>query len=178
MYLEVESGRESAMADQALQNAQSQRKAISAELEATAKEVDRLLLEHQKLRVKLAEVERFIRQWHEMAGLKPPSDLAPRQAPAQGGKRVRPRNPDKEEVAKRCVSYIRGAKRPLMRKELMERLKQDRVEIRGTDPLMVLSTMLWRSKKIVMRLPGGGYWPTYDPLPDEVPEPGKLPDLL
>lgn len=30
---------------------------------------------------------------------------------------------------------------------------------------MVLSTMLWRSKDVIRRLKGGGYWPKDDPLP-------------
>lgn len=169
------------MTDPALTNAKAKRAEIKAEIAKISAEVNRLLDDHRSMSAELDKVENFIAQWHEMAGLQLPAYLERKKrtgAPAHGGTRVRPRNPDKEEVAERCVYYIRRAGRPLMRKELMDLLKQDRVEIKGADPLMVLSTMLWRSKRIISRLPGGGYWPASDILPKEVPRGDQLPDLL
>lgn len=169
------------MTDAALENAKMRRKEIQAAMVKVTAEVNRLLDDHRAMKADLDRVEAFITQWHEMAGLQVPAYLAQKKrgaTPAQGAARVRPRNPDKEEVARRCVHYIRRAGRPLMRKELMEKLKEDRVDIRGADPLMVLSTMLWRSKNIIRRLKSGGYWPAGEGLPDEVPTGDGLPDLL
>jgi hypothetical protein len=169
------------MADPALDNAKAKRAAIKAEIAAISAEIDRLVDEHRVKRGELEKVETFIAQWHEMAGLQLPAYLAQKERSgprATAGKAVRPRNPNKEDVARRCVHYIRKAGRPLMRKELMELLNADRVQIKGTDPLMVLSTMLWRCKPIIRRLPGGGYWPTADGTPKEVPTGAELPALL
>ena len=115
------------MTDAALENAKMRRKEIQAAMVKVTAEVNRLLDDHRAMKADLDRVEAFITQWHEMAGLQVPAYLAQKKrgaTPVQGAARVRPRNPDKEEVARRCVHYIRRAGRPLMRKELMEKLKR------------------------------------------------------
>jgi hypothetical protein len=160
------------MTDAALENAMARRSQIASQLNNIANDINSLIERHSKLRGELDQVEGFIRMWHEMAGTQPPATLERKvtDTPAEGGKRIRPKNPAKEVVADACVNYIREANRPLMRSELLERLTMDGIIIRGKDPAMVLSTMLWRSKKAVTRLRTGGYWPTASmPPPSEQP---------
>jgi hypothetical protein len=156
------------MADQALENAVARRAALREEQARTAREINELAAVWERRQAELDQVERFIKMWHDMAGI-PYADAGEQkkdEAGAEATRRFRPKNPPREAVAMRCVSYIREAERPLSRRELFERLEGDGVEIRGKDPEMVLSTMLWRSKDIIIRLKGGGYWPTGEPLPE------------
>jgi hypothetical protein len=158
------------MTDAALDNALARRATALDNLEKITKEINDLLERHTKAREELERIDYFIHQWHEMAGIQLPETLEQKKsdAPVEGGKRIRPKNPPREIVAATCVEYIRIAGRPLMRAELLERLHADGVIIRGKDPAMVLSTMLWRSKDVIRRLRGGGYWPADDPLPPGV----------
>jgi hypothetical protein len=162
------------MADAALENAMARREHAIQNLTKLTTDINNMLELHTRARNELEHLENFIRMWHAMAGTPLPAELEQNkpEAPAEGGKRIRARNPDRRAVAKQCVKYIREAGRPLMRKDLMERLAADGIEIRGTDPLMVLSTMLWRSKDIIRRLPEGGYWPAGEkgPLEEAVGE--------
>jgi hypothetical protein len=163
------------MQDAALQNALAKRAAIGAELKTKAEHIKQLAEEMKDLLDQHKALRSFIRTWYEMAGVQPPDEneneehietpVLPAPKPA---KRSRPINPDRRIVVDMCVDYIREARRPLMRADLFALLKRDGIEIKGQDPEMVLSTMLWRSKDKVIRLAKGGYWPTGDPLP--VPE--------
>lgn len=76
-----------------------------------------------------------------------------------------PKNPDRRIVADRALSFIADARRPLSRKALFKRLKDDGLEVFGKNPLMVLSTMLWRERERIIRIPGYGYWPVGKPYP-------------
>ena len=166
------------MADAALENATARREAIGRQLDELTSEINLLFARHSVIRSDLAKVDDFIRLWHEMAGTSPPQNLEQKKpdAPAEGGKRIRPRNPDRQEVAERCVYHIRKVGRPLMRKDLYKMLSDEGVEIRGSDPLMVLSTMLWRSKDTIKRLKGGGYWPVGDPVTPKISQ--DLEDIM
>jgi hypothetical protein len=157
------------MSDAALDNALARRETALANLEKITREINDLLERHTRGREELERIDYFIAQWHEMAGIKLPETLEQKksEAPAEGGRRIRPKNPPRELVAATAVEYIRLAGRPLSRAELFERLTLDGVIIRGKDPEMVLSTMLWRSKDIIQRLPGGGYWPAGEQTPLE-----------
>ncbi len=158
------------MTDQALKNAEARMQALRQEALALAKQINELGVIWDKRQVEIEEVDGFIKMWHQMAGTEPPP--APEQnkalAPIEAARRIRPKNPDRQDVAIRCVNYIREARHPLMRKELMDMLQADGIEISGKDPLMVLSTMLWRSKDSIRRLKAGGYWPVADPVTPDV----------
>jgi hypothetical protein len=171
MYLDSESrfwGE--TMSDPALDNAMARKAALEQRLSSLTREINDLADHWEKVKGELDGVDQFIRTWHEMAGIQLPDELEQKkaEAPVEGGKRIRPKNPPREDVARRSVNYIREAGRPLMRRELFERLLADGIDIRGKDPEMVLSTMLWRSKDIIQRLPQGGYWPTNEKTPAEV----------
>lgn len=157
------------MADAALENAMARRGHMIDRLTEVANEINALIEKHGAMRSELEDVEGFIRMWHRMAGTQPPATLEQKVAVegAEGGKRIRPKNPPREDVATACVSYILDADRPMGRAELLEKLTEDGIIIRGKDPAMVLSTMLWRSKDVVRRLRKGGYWLAQAPLPSE-----------
>lgn len=162
------------VSDAALENAMARRAYIIDRLNQIANDINNLIETHGKQRTELEEVEDFIRMWHKMAGTQPPPTLEQKVAVegADGGKRIRPKNPDREIVALACVNYIREAGYPLMRADLLKKLTEDDIIIRGKDPAMVLSTMLWRSKDIIQRLPRGGYWPANEPISTEQEEMG------
>lgn len=148
------------MTDKALETAMARRKHAIEQLKAVTEEINDLVTQHERLRANLEEIDKFIQMWHNMAGILPPQSAEQRVASVVGetGKRIRPKNPPREDVAAACVNYIREAGRPLMRAELLDQLTKDGIVIRGKDPAMVLSTMLWRSKDVIRRLPEGGYW--------------------
>jgi hypothetical protein len=158
------------MPDAALDNAMARRSHMVDELNQIANDINGLIERHARVRSNLEEVENFIKMWHDMAGILPPQEIERSVSVegADGSKRIRPKNPPRETVAEACVNYIRGAGRPLMRADLLDQLTKDGIVIRGKDPAMVLSTMLWRSKGIIRRLPEGGYWPAGQPTPTEL----------
>jgi hypothetical protein len=88
----------------------------------------------------------------------PPSSVADSRLPDAS-----PKNPDRKVVASRSLELISAAGRPLSRKTLFRRLRDDGLEVFGKDPLMVLSTMLWRERDRIIRIPGFGYWPVGKP---------------
>lgn len=98
-------------------------------------------------------------------------------------------NSKKEDVAKASRLFIEQANRPLARSELFPLLVEQGFRIAGTNPEMVLSTMLWRAgeKAGVVRLRSGGYWLIeqdwpearyYPSLQKLVEESGVMDDLL
>ncbi|MGY4233328.1 hypothetical protein ACVIIW_004482 [Bradyrhizobium sp. USDA 4449] len=68
------------------------------------------------------------------------------------------KNPDRAEVGRLAQQIIRERGKPVTRRELMEALNQRGVVIRGKNPDMVLSTMMWRMPQDFIRLAGHGYW--------------------
>jgi hypothetical protein len=69
---------------------------------------------------------------------------------------VRPfwrRNSKKEEVAEAAHAVILANGSPLSRLELYTMLIERGLTIEGADPETVVSTMLWRSKDKIVRLP-------------------------
>lgn len=154
------------MSDRALESA-------AARLEHNLAEIDKIVREKAKLDARLeelrADVERvsnFIATWHEMVGQTPPAQLELNvNAVSEAGPRKRPKNPDRRDVAKAAVELIHRSGKPLSRRELFDQLAGAGYVIDGKDPEMVLSTMLWREKSIIQRLPGGGYWPAGEEAP-------------
>lgn len=108
-------------------------------------------------------VTAWVDMWHQLAGTQPSPVAAERNMiglPVEEAvKRNRPKNPDREVVANAALEIIQEYGQPLSRHELFEKLTERGIVIEGKDPEMVLSTMLWRSKDKIVRLPPFGYWP-------------------
>lgn len=154
------------MSDNALKNAETTQK--------------RLLLMKEELREQLADLEKklstveaFIHNWHAYASgdfesAQSIGALSADSRNAQGKKSEQKKvtgNPSKEEVAQVTRELIRKRSAPIPRKELLELLHNEGVQIRGTDRDKVLSTMLWRMKREVVNLPRVGYWLAEEPYP-------------
>jgi FtsZ-binding cell division protein ZapB len=157
--------------DQAIQNAEARMDKIREEARTLSKEIERIQEQRNALQAEFEHLANFRRTWYEIAGIKPHTpekQVRPmRVIEAQDPTDKRPLNPDRRFVADKVVEILRNEGRPLSRKELFDRLSKVGVEIQGKDPLMVLSTMLWRSKSKVRRLKSGGYWPTNDEVRPE-----------
>src|SRR6266545_90909 len=134
---------ERAMSDPAIKNAIEQRDVLAKEINELSQRVD-------DLRRKLSKIDDFISTWEEFAGNKAQPD-------AQTGKilntsrttrekRVRPVNPPKERVGDYVEAFLKEIGRPASRREVSDELKKRGIILQGTDPDMVLSTMLWRMK--------------------------------
>jgi hypothetical protein len=150
------------MADAALQNAEKRRDEL-------AESINKMQAAVYELRREKAKVEGFIAQWHQFAGSEaadePVAEISYITPVADDislpNKRERPQNNSKkEDVAKAARAIIEAWGRPVLRKELLPELLSRGFVIEGTDPDMVLSTMLWRAGEDagVVRLGKGGYW--------------------
>ncbi|MEF2547217.1 hypothetical protein VQ045_08605 [Aurantimonas sp. E1-2-R+4] len=147
------------MTDKALENAESKKKQL----------VDRRLELHSEIAAldkKIGHIDAFIRDWHSFAGGvdEIPVDNSDQKENKQESSGDTPKratgNSRKEEVAAVAREIILTRGSPIMRDELFELLTSCGVVIQGKDPRMVLSTMLWRMRDYIVRVKGGGYWPT------------------
>ena len=126
--------------------------------------------EISRLQGQRGEIASWIEMWHTLAG-KPQVPVAAERSEiglpvSRHAKRKRPNNPDKSVVVDKALEIIRERDEPMGRKALFVALAENGIVLEGTDPQMVLSTMLWRSKDRIQRLPAFGYWPageTYEP---------------
>lgn len=154
------------MTDVALKNAEAKRDELSERIEANKAEIQRLSNAVEADTAARDSVVSFIAQWYEMAGLKPPkedtvqTDLLGQASIAKAGK---PKNPDRKYVAKVAAEIADATGRPLSRAEVAEGLRQRGIVLEGKDPMMVLSTMLWRTPETIARIEGFGYWPADKP---------------
>jgi hypothetical protein len=175
--------------DHALQNARDRHNSIALEIA----ELGRRMAE---LRTEQNRIGEFIELWHEFAGvssdalapMRKKEEIAPQgelpQPETAAGTERKPKrrrvtgNPRKEEVAAAAREIIADRGSPVSRSDLFKALFDRRLEIRSeSDPEMVLSTMLWRMRNQVVRLPGGGYWLADKPSPDGTYAPGKNTDV-
>jgi hypothetical protein len=157
------------MSDKALQNALARRDTLAARINNAQKQMD-------LWRKELSRVEDFIKYWHELSDMgEVENELV---FSAQGNKLISEdlikkfnerlilkvnRNSKKEDVAEaaRQIIFDRGS--PISRTDLLKMLRKKGLVIDGSDPEMVLSTMLWRMKNRITRLKTGGYWLTEVP---------------
>jgi hypothetical protein len=155
--------------DTALQNAKAKRYGVRMKILEINAQINRLIEERAALVPEYEKAEAFIDTWYEMAGIPNPKFAEQKETARKPQRPVvvekRPPNPNRRDVTLKAVEYIREAERPLSRAEIYQQLLGDGIVIHGKDPQMVLSTMLWRTKDIIRRLRGGGYWPVGDPLP-------------
>lgn len=156
------------MVDQALENALRKRDELATKVNAALQQVEEWKRE-------LSHTDAFIAAWHQFAGTEadlptgtvfPIRDDIP--LPQKNTKRPARNNSKKEEVAAEVRRIIAAEGRPVPRAELYNVLVERGFTIEGTDPDMVLSTMLWRAGEAagVTRLQKGGYWLTEKEWPD------------
>jgi hypothetical protein len=164
------------MSDVALTNAMARMKEIQRWISERERELERISNGIRIARQDLEKTHSFIRTWHEMAGIPLPRDLEQDEPMASLASPRRPKNPDREFIVDKSLEIIRSHGVPMARRELYESLIRRGVIINGKDPEMVLSTMLWRTKEKIVRLPPYGYWPAdeayppahYDPRIDDM----------
>lgn len=75
------------------------------------------------------------------------------------------RNPQKEDIGEIVKSLLNSAGRPLNRNELFDLLEEKGIHLFGSNPKMILSTMLWRMQDQFIRLRPYGYWIRNLPCP-------------
>ncbi|MDX3900355.1 MAG: hypothetical protein QHC40_07590 [Sphingobium sp.] len=162
------------MTDEALAKAKAKRE----ELLASVSQKKALILDAQSLisrfEGEIAELDHWINMWHRITGTSmQPTAAEHIEIIPEKNKPARPRNPDRQFVVEQVLEIIQDAGKPLSRRDLFDALATRGIEIRGKDPEMVLSTMLWRTQERIVRIPPHGYWPK------EVPfiEGGYDPDL-
>lgn len=155
------------MQDAAVQAAHERRAKIERDMVELRNSIRDANARLSNLQEQAAEIETFINMWHRLTNTPYTPQAAERsEIGLPVVKRKRPKNPDREVVVEKAVEVIREHGVPLSRRELFDVLTGMGVIIRGKDPEMVLSTMLWRSKDKIVRLPNHGYWPadvSYDP---------------
>lgn len=160
------------MSDAALENA----KALKAK---ALSEITRLEAELRGWHDRRAMADQFIDQWNAFASGEPviPVESAPveqnKPAPSPVKKKAI-RNSKKEDVAEETRRIISERGTPVGRSDLFKTLIERGFTIEGTDPEMVLSTMLWRMRDRVARLKTGGYWLCEVPYEPEGYNPNHL----
>jgi hypothetical protein len=152
------------MSDVALENAKALKiKALS--------EIARLEAELRGWHDRISMADQFIDQWNAFASGEPVIPVESvsaeqnKQEPSPV-KRKAIRNSKKEDVADAALQVIREKDEPVSRGDLFKALTDLGLTIEGTDPEMVLSTMLWRMRDRIVRLKSGGYWLADVPYPE------------
>lgn len=115
----------------------------------------------KSFKTQISEINAFISQWEKFSGQSAPSLalMNPSQNDTDSDQDAL-RNSTKEDVAAAARRILSGSLSPMPRAALYQRLVSDGLRIHGTNPEMVLSTMLWRAGKDagVVRVKSGGYW--------------------
>lgn len=148
------------MSDAAIQNAQTRRGALAAQINSLQQQLE-------AARRELAVVDEFIARWHSFAVLDGSEPIIPAAIPvdkSKPGKR-RPVNPSREAVGDVVEALLRERGAPSSRASLFAALPERGIVIEGSDPAMVFSTMLWRMKDRFERIPKLGYWIKGEPVP-------------
>ena len=168
------------MSDIALTNARARRDEIASRINKLQQQVG-------ELRDELGRVDAFIADWHSFAGVPVDGGEQDRNEiavdasgplPSEGKRPRATGNPRKEDVADMARALIRLRGEPVSRDAIFADLEARGIYLKGADPKMVLSTMLWRCKDRVVRVKtpkGHRYWLAeapnaaigYDPNPPE-----------
>jgi hypothetical protein len=160
------------MSDQAIQNAISKR----VELESRIVKAEDVI---RRSKLQIAEINRFIKQWEKFSG-RSTDDVSTSKSLENnvnvhnyqsGDVSARAtNNPRKEEVAAEVVKILSDTEFPMSRTDLYKALLARGVTINGSNPEMVLSTMLWRTRDVfgITRLKSGGYCLASCAAPDDI----------
>ena len=158
------------MSDKAIENAKAMKKQL----------VDRRLVLHKEIAeidTRIGQIDGFIAAWQAFADTDPEFAVESLPLASENKQRKSPDTPkratgnsSKEEVAEAALKIIHERGSPVMRADLYKELLGRGLIIKGKDPEMVLSTMLWRMQDKIVRLKSGGYWDAdkpfgnYDPM--------------
>ncbi|WP_099557076.1 hypothetical protein [Hartmannibacter diazotrophicus] len=146
------------MSDKAFENAKMKKEQLLARKKV-------ILQEMSEIDDTINRIDRFMKDWQSFA-----EDSVPDQPISDGGSLMqrtpRTRNPSKEDVAEAAYEIIQERGEPIPRDELFDLLSERGITIQGKDPQMVLSTMLWRMKDVIIRIPNYGYWLRNEPHPE------------
>ena len=148
--------------DSALINAIARRDALEQRVSAAKQAI----AESER---QLAEIARFIDEWHKYADLTAEinthvNEEAPRVTPTQRAPRARG-NPKKEVVAGFVLDLAKREGKPVPRSYVLEEMNRYGLTLAGSDPAKVLSTMLWRMRHEVCLIDNFGYWAREVPYP-------------
>jgi hypothetical protein len=146
--------------DVALKNAIAHRDDLAKKINGAQQQID-------IWRRELSRADAFIADWHSFAGVPVPGGKEEiQQAMAILG--IKRKNSKKEDVAAEVRKILDERNEPMSRAELFRELIELGYVIEGTDPEMVLSTMLWRTmgKFGLVRVKTGGYWIKERPCPE------------
>ena len=149
------------MNDEVIKNAFLQRQESGARIARLEESI-------AKTKRQLLEIDNFIRLWERYSGrsveelVKEDPSVAEANlgfAISTGFKKNKTKNPKKEQVAKVVVDILQETGTPLSRSALFQKLTERGITLGGSNPEMVLSTMLWRTKDAfnILRLKSGGY---------------------
>ncbi|MET4593763.1 MULTISPECIES: hypothetical protein [unclassified Sphingomonas] len=150
------------MDEEDTQNPIRLRDQLAARLRQAEAELAALHREIEGLRDDLTVTEQFLHVWRRTGGIQGPE--RPFVMPSVQLRHIGPpairkaKNPPRELVVDEVLNIIVNRGRPVPRGELYEELVRQGKILYGKDPVMVLSTMLWRSQDRVVRLPNYGYW--------------------
>lgn len=141
------------MTDTAVENAASIRDDVTAKIAAAEAKI-------KEWKATLARAERFIADWEEFSGLQAPAAPAVEPAPV-AAKAASPKslNPKKEAVAERAREILLAHGTPMSRDDLFAAITRAGVVIHGSNPPVVLQTMMWRMGERIAHIKGFGYWP-------------------
>ncbi|WP_340643984.1 hypothetical protein [Phenylobacterium sp.] len=131
--------------------------AALAQKDALAAKINKL---NQQLKIAQLDYERaaeFISSWEHFAGIAKDKEGDTADSAVA--------NPSKESVADAAKEVLIEKGEPMYRAPLNAALEEKGIIIRGKDPLVVLSTMLWRMKDVVPFHKGVGYWPANTDAP-------------
>lgn len=106
-----------------------------------------------------SEVKRlvaFVETYSELMGAPVAPQLMQMKHLEYNSERVK--NPPRAVVVSNAISILKKNKKPMPRRLLMDALRRRGIVIKGKDPEMVLSTMLWRDQDRVVRIKSHGYW--------------------
>jgi hypothetical protein len=171
------------MLDEALANAFAELHSLQDRRVEIDAKIATLNDDKAKLGDRIMRAAEFIVAWHEFAGAPVPTVEAVLSAYRTPGTILDTPvalkvtgNPKKEAVAAATSELIRERNRPIVRHELYDLLKERGIEVRGADPLVTLSTMLWRAgpSKGLIHLKGHGYWDATQPYVPASYIPGNL----
>lgn len=147
------------MSDIAIRNAEARLDSINSKIRGLEGEKRQVLELIGRAESEKLELQNFIDTWYKIAEI-PRKDSKEQIMDIVDRANSKISNPSRQEVAKAAVEIIESVGRPMPRRELFQALKASGIVIAGKNAEMVLSTMLWRTKDVIVRLPPPyGYWP-------------------